>query len=51
VEFVASRHTPRNVLLRAVHTGAAAGAEVEDEYAGLLDQWGVRPALDRMLST
>ena len=51
VEFVGSKHTPRNVLLRAVHTGAAAGAEVEQEYAGLLEQWGVRPALDRMLST
>jgi len=50
VEFVGSKHTPRNVLLRAVHTGATAGAEVEREYAELLDQWGVRPALDRMLS-
>jgi SAM-dependent methyltransferase len=50
VEFVGSKHTPRNVLLRAVHTGAPAGAEVEQEYAELLEQWGVRPALDRMLS-
>ena len=51
VEFVGSKHTPRNVLLRAVHTGAPADAEVEQEYAGLLEQWSVRPALDRMLSS
>jgi SAM-dependent methyltransferase len=51
VEFVASRHTPRNVLLRAVHTSASPAAEAEREYADLLAQWGVRPALDRMLSS
>jgi SAM-dependent methyltransferase len=51
VEFVGSKHTPRNVLLRAVHTGADAGVDVERDYAELLDQWGVRPALERMLST
>jgi SAM-dependent methyltransferase len=50
VEFVESAHTPRNVLLRAVRTGAPAGAEAEQEYADLVAQWGVRPALDRMLA-
>jgi SAM-dependent methyltransferase len=49
VEFVGSRHTPRNVLLRAVRTGAPAAAETEQEYADLVAQWGVRPALARML--
>jgi SAM-dependent methyltransferase len=49
VEFVGSRHTPRNVLLRAVRTGAPAAAETEREYADLVAQWGVRPALARML--
>jgi SAM-dependent methyltransferase len=49
VEFVGSRHTPRNVLLRAVRTGASAAAETEQEYADLVAQWGVRPALARML--
>jgi SAM-dependent methyltransferase len=50
VEFVESAHTPRNVLLRAVRTGAPAGAEAEQEYADLVAQWGVRPALERMLA-
>jgi SAM-dependent methyltransferase len=51
VEFVGSRHTPRNVLLRAVHTGSPPGPETEQEYADLVAAWGVRPALGRMLPT
>ena len=51
VEFVESAHTPRNVMLRAVRTGAAAGEQAEREYADLVSEWGVRPALARMLAT
>jgi hypothetical protein len=51
VEFVESAHTPRNVMLRAVRTGAAAGEQAEREYADLVADWGVRPALARMLAT
>ena len=51
VEFVESAHTPRNVMLRAVRTGAAAGEQAEREYADLVTEWGVRPALARMLAT
>jgi SAM-dependent methyltransferase len=50
VEFVGSRHTPRNVLLRAVRTGSPPGEQTRREYADLVAQWGVRPALDRMLA-
>jgi SAM-dependent methyltransferase len=50
VEFVDSVHTPRNVLLRAVHTGAPVTPEAEQEYAALVSAWGVQPALERMLS-
>ena len=49
VEFVDSAHTPRNLLLRARRTGRAdpgAGAE----YEALTAQWGVTPALERLLS-
>jgi hypothetical protein len=48
VEFVESRHTPRNTLLRAVRTGAAApgtAAEVEE----LTSTWGVTPRLLSLL--
>jgi SAM-dependent methyltransferase len=49
IQFVGSEHTPRNVLLRAIRTGAESGANVAEEYASMLAQWGVRPALARML--
>ncbi len=49
VEFVESRHTPRNVLLRARWSGAAATKDLRAEYAALVDAWGVTPALERML--
>lgn len=50
VEFVDSRHTPRNLLLRARRTSTPATVEQRAEYAELIGQWGVRPALDRLLS-
>jgi SAM-dependent methyltransferase len=51
VEFVDSVHTPRNALIRAVRTDAAAGADTVRAYRDLVAQWGVRPALaDRLAS-
>jgi SAM-dependent methyltransferase len=49
VEFVESRHTPRNVLLRARACGAPAGAARREEYRAQLEAWQVDPALARML--
>ncbi len=49
VEFVESRHTPRNVLIRARRTGAPATPEQRAEYAALVEAWGVTPALARLL--
>jgi SAM-dependent methyltransferase len=49
LEFVESRHTPRNTLLRAVRTGAPPGPGVVDEYAELVRAWAVTPALSRLL--
>ncbi|MFG1607485.1 class I SAM-dependent methyltransferase [Actinoplanes sp. NPDC049265] len=46
VEFVDSAHTPRNLLLRARHTGAAGSRA---EYDALTGQWGVKPALAKLL--
>ncbi|HTY71021.1 MAG TPA: SAM-dependent methyltransferase [Actinomycetes bacterium] len=46
VEFVASRHTPRNVLIRAVRTGAAPTPAQVAEYTALTGQWRLRPALE-----
>ncbi|MEV8375012.1 SAM-dependent methyltransferase [Kribbella sp. NPDC056861] len=45
VQFVDSEHTPRNLLLRAARTGAAAGPEVRAEYEALTGEWHVTPHL------
>ena len=50
VEFVESRHTPRNTLLRAVRTGAARTPEARAELDELTRSWGVRPALQERLA-
>jgi len=51
IQFVESKHTPRNVLLRAVRTGATPPDAVVSDYAELTAAWGVQPALARMLAT
>jgi hypothetical protein len=47
VEFVGSEHTPRNTLLRAVRTGSS-GDQATRQYAQLVEQWGVTPALAQL---
>jgi SAM-dependent methyltransferase len=49
VEFIDSAHTPRNLLLRAVFTGAEPTRAQRAEYAALVDAWGVTPALATLL--
>ena len=49
VEFVESKHTPRNTLLRAVRTGAEPPAEVRADLDALTGTWGVRPKLAELL--
>ncbi len=50
VEFIDSAHTSRNAMIRAVRTGTPAKPEVVAEYQALILQWGVQPALERMLA-
>ncbi|WP_019870540.1 class I SAM-dependent methyltransferase [Salinispora oceanensis] len=49
VEFVDSRHTPRNLLIRARRTGASPTAEHWAQYQTLVDQWRVTPRLATLL--
>jgi SAM-dependent methyltransferase len=52
VEFVDSRHTPRNTLLRAVRTGPATGAAsgaARQEYDEIVAGWQLRPRLGVLL--
>jgi hypothetical protein len=50
VEFIDSRHTPRNALIRAVRTGAAPTARRIAEYTELVSTWDLQPALAARLS-
>jgi hypothetical protein len=50
VEFVDSAHTPRNLLLRARLTGAGPAEGQRAEYDALTAQWGVTPALEKLLT-
>lgn len=49
VEFIDSAHTPRNLLLRARRTDAAPTPAQQAEYEALTSEWGVTPALEKML--
>jgi SAM-dependent methyltransferase len=50
IEFVDSRHTPRNTLLRAYRTDAPPDQDRVAGYRDLVTDWGVTPALARLLA-
>lgn len=50
VEFVDSRHTPRNLLLRARRTGRPAPEELWRQHDDLVKEWGVKPYLCDVLA-
>jgi hypothetical protein len=45
VEFVSDEHTNRNLMLRAVRTGARPSRDDLAEYDRLVGEWGFEPAL------
>jgi SAM-dependent methyltransferase len=50
VQFVESKHTPRNTLLRATRTGAPVkGGSLKREYDDLVAAWGIHPKLAELL--
>lgn len=50
MQFVESKHTPRNTLLRAVRTGSpATGQGARGEYDELVALWGISPRLAVLL--
>ena len=49
IDFVDSKHTPRNTMLRAVRTGAAPSDEARHEFDELVRTWGVHPKLAELL--
>lgn len=50
IEFVGGEHTPRNLMIRAVKTGAKPEQLDIDRYLDITAQWGVSPALEKKLS-
>jgi len=50
IEFVDSKHTPRNTLLRAVRTGTPPSPEAKKELDELTGTWGVHPKLAELLN-
>ena len=51
MQFVESKHTPRNTMLRAVRTGGAVkGGGVRKEYDDMVAEWGIRPRLAELLA-
>jgi len=50
IEFVATEHTPKNVMLRAEHAPSKPRAErARRDYAELRDRWHVDPAIERLI--
>jgi hypothetical protein len=50
VQFVSDEHTNRNLMLRAVRTGARPSRDDLAEYDRLAAEWGVVPALATRLA-
>ncbi|HUW17327.1 MAG TPA: SAM-dependent methyltransferase, partial [Actinomycetes bacterium] len=49
LEFVDTRHTPRNVLLRAELTATAPVTDRDEQLRAMTDAWGVTPRLAELL--
>ena len=50
IEFIGGEHTPRNLLIRAVKTGAQPDSVEIDRYRALIAQWKIAPRLSDLLS-
>lgn len=50
IEFIGGVHTPRNLMIRAVKTGAQPTADDEGQYRSMIELWGVKPVLEEKLN-
>ena len=50
IEFIGGEHTPRNLMIRAVKTGAIADSAEEQRYNEMISLWKVKPALAVLLN-
>lgn len=49
IEFIGGEHTPRNLMIRAVKTGAGVDASEKQKYDEMLALWKVKPALATLI--
>ena len=49
MEFIATEHTPKNLLIRAVKQAKKPQPSKIEEYRAFADIWGINPALERAL--
>lgn len=50
IEFIGGEHTPRNLMIRAVKTGAIADSAEQSRYDAMISLWKVKPALAALLN-
>ncbi|CAN2212566.1 Methyltransferase domain containing protein [Candidatus Nanopelagicaceae bacterium] len=50
IEFIGGEHTPRNLMIRAVKTGAAPESGEVERYQSMISMWGVTPVLAAKLN-
>lgn len=50
IEFIGGEHTPRNLMIRAVKTGAIADSVEKSRYEAMISLWKVKPALASLLN-
>ena len=50
IEFIGGEHTPRNLMIRAVKTGAVADPAEKARYEEMLALWKVKPALAPLIN-
>ena len=50
IEFIGGEHTPRNLMIRAVKTGAPVESIEVTRYEEMISAWKVKPALARLLN-
>ena len=50
IEFIGGEHTPRNLMIRGIKTGAKPDPAEISKYEAMIALWKVKPALARLLS-
>ena len=50
IEFIGGEHTPRNLMIRALFTGAKPEREDRNRYEELVNMWKVSPVLSKFLA-